>query len=87
MLEDGEGLRAVTLLEGEGIKTNVTMLMNSNQVLLASKAGATDASICFRRIKDYGDDPERVVQESRAIIDSGGSKPKSLSAALETLRM
>ena len=82
MLADGEGLRAISLLGGEGIKTNATILMSSNQVLLAAKAGATYASLFFRRIKDYGDDPERVVRESRAIIDSGGFKTKIIVGSI-----
>jgi transaldolase len=82
MLGDGGGLRAVSLLEKEGIKTNATILMSSNQVLLAAKAGATYASLFFRRIKDYGDDPERVIRESRAIIDSGGFRTKVIVGSI-----
>jgi transaldolase len=82
MLGNGKGLRAISFLEGEGIKTNATVLMSSNQVLLAAKAGATYTSLFFRRIKDYGDDPERVVRESRAIIDSGGFKAKIIVGSI-----
>ena len=82
MLGDGEGLKAISLLEGEGITTNATILMSSNQVLLAAKAGATYASLFFRRIKDYGDDAERVVRESRAIIDSGEFKTKIIVGSI-----
>ena len=36
-----EGLKAVKQLSSEGIKTNVTLIFNANQALLAARAGAT----------------------------------------------
>ena len=36
-----EGLKAVKVLAAEGIKTNVTLIFNANQALLAARAGAT----------------------------------------------
>ena len=35
-----EGLKAVKVLTAEGIKTNVTLIFNANQALLAARAGA-----------------------------------------------
>ncbi len=35
-----EGLKAVSVLKSEGIKTNVTLVFSANQALLAAKAGA-----------------------------------------------
>ena len=39
-----EGLKAVKVLNAEGIKTNVTLVFTSNQALLAARAGATYVS-------------------------------------------
>ncbi len=39
-----EGLKAVKVLAAEGIKTNVTLIFNANQALLAARAGATYVS-------------------------------------------
>ena len=39
-----EGLKAVKQLSSEGIKTNVTLIFNANQALLAARAGATYVS-------------------------------------------
>ena len=36
-----EGLKAVSVLSKEGIKTNVTLIFSAAQALLAAKAGAT----------------------------------------------
>ena len=44
MLPNGDGVRAVKILSSEGIKTNVTAMMNLNQAFLAITAGATYAS-------------------------------------------
>jgi transaldolase len=82
MLTDGGGLKAVKILEKEGIKTNVTAMMSVNQAFLAAAAGASYASLFFNRIKDYGNDPVEVVKKSRAIIDNGGYKTKLIVGSI-----
>ena len=82
MLPDGSGLRAVKILESEGIKTNVTAMMSANQAFLAVAAGASYASLFFNRIRDSGDDPVNVVKQSRAIIDNGGYKTKLIVGSI-----
>jgi transaldolase len=69
MLEDGSGLIAVKILEGEGIKTNVTAMMSVNQTFLAIEAGASYASLFYNRIRDSGVDPVEVVKQSRAMLE------------------
>jgi transaldolase len=71
MFGDGRGLRIVSRLRKEKIKTNMTCMITTNQVMLAAKAGATYASIFFNRVRDSGIDPIRIVQESRRIIEEG----------------
>lgn len=75
MLADGAGLKAVHILEKEGIKTNVTAMMSVNQAMLAVTAGASYASLFYNRIKDCGVDPVDVVKRSRAFIEEGAIKP------------
>ena len=82
MFGDGRGLHAASLLDKEGIKTNVTALMSTRQVWLAARAGATFASIFFNRVKDHGDDPEKVVAESRSLIDRGNFKTKIIVGSI-----
>ena len=82
MLADGSGLKAVKILEGKGIKTNVTAMMSSNQAFLAVAAGASYASLFFNRIKDSGSNPVEVVKKSRAIIDSGKNKTKLIVGSI-----
>lgn len=47
-----EGLKAVKVLASEGIKTNVTLVFNSNQALLAARAGAAYVSPFLGRLDD-----------------------------------
>ncbi len=47
-----EGLKAVKVLAGKKIKTNVTLVFSSNQALLAAKAGATFVSPFVGRLDD-----------------------------------
>lgn len=82
MLPDGNGVKAAKILEGEGIKTNVTAMMSPNQVLLAATAGTSYASLFFNRIRDSGDDPVEVIKQSRAIIDKGGYKTKLIVGSI-----
>lgn len=47
-----EGLKAVSMLSKEGVKTNVTLIFNPNQALLAARAGATYVSPFVGRLDD-----------------------------------
>ncbi len=47
-----EGLKAVKVLAGKKIKTNVTLVFSANQALLAAKAGATFVSPFVGRLDD-----------------------------------
>ena len=69
MFGNGRGVKIIAQLRQRNVKTNATALMSTNQVMLAAKAGATYASIFFNRVKDAGEDPERVVRESRTLLD------------------
>lgn len=68
MFGNGRGLILASKLHKEKIKTNVTCLITTNQVILASLSGATYASIFYCRVRDAGGDPVKVVQDSKRII-------------------
>lgn len=82
MFRDGRGLRIVSLLRKEGIKTNMTCLMTTNQVLLAAKVGATYASVFFNRVRDSGMDPAKVLEESRRIIEEDHCSTKIIVGSI-----
>ncbi|MDR1001351.1 MAG: fructose-6-phosphate aldolase [Clostridiales bacterium] len=58
-----EGLKAVRILAGEGIKTNVTLIFSATQALLAARAGASYVSPFIGRLDDIGCDGMRLVEE------------------------
>lgn len=58
-----EGIKAVKVLEKEGIKCNVTLIFSVTQALLAAKAGASYVSPFVGRIDDIGKKGMDVVKE------------------------
>src|SRR5699024_8962384 len=49
-----EGMKAVSVLSKEGIKTNVTLVFNTVQALTSARAGATYVSPFIGRLDDIG---------------------------------
>lgn len=67
-----EGLKAVTVLSKEKIKTNVTLIFSANQALLAARAGANYVSPFLGRLDDISTDGVelvRTIAEIFAIYD------------------
>ncbi|MEZ0535855.1 fructose-6-phosphate aldolase [Caldicellulosiruptoraceae bacterium PP1] len=58
-----EGLKAVSILSKEGIKTNVTLVFSAAQALLAAKAGATYVSPFVGRLDDIGQNGLELIRE------------------------
>lgn len=57
MTPDGIGLKAIHILSTENIHINATVMMSFNQLMLATKAGASYVSLFYNRAKDAGEDP------------------------------
>jgi transaldolase len=58
-----EGLKAVKVLAGEGVKTNVTLCFSAVQALLAAKAGATYISPFVGRLDDISQDGMQLIAD------------------------
>ena len=58
-----EGLKAVKVLNKEGIHTNVTLIFTANQALLAARAGATYVSPFLGRLDDISVDGVELIRE------------------------
>ena len=71
-----EGLKAVKILTEKGIKTNVTACMNTNQAILAGKAGATYVSLFWGRIEDLGYNATKIIEETVNIFKKHDFKSK-----------
>ena len=57
------GLEAISVLSGEGVKTNLTLCFSPNQALLGALAGATYISPFVGRLDDIGEDGMELVAE------------------------
>jgi transaldolase len=82
MTKDGLGLEAVKILSDEGIKTNVTVMMNFNQLMLATKAGASYVSLFYNRAKDSGEDALATMHNITKWIDSNRYKTKLIVGSI-----
>ena len=82
MLTDGSGLEAVSILSQEKIPTNVTVMMNLNQLILATKAGATYVSLFYNRSKDAGEDPIKIIQDYTSWLNKNNLDTKLIAGSI-----
>ncbi|MBY9007029.1 MAG: fructose-6-phosphate aldolase [Candidatus Lokiarchaeota archaeon] len=81
-----DGIKAVKILEPEGIKTNVTLVFSQNQVLIAAKAGATYISPFIGRLMDSGQNEIDMLKESMKIIKIYDYKSEIIAASIRNAR-
>ena len=81
-----DGVKAVKILEPEGIKTNVTLIFSQNQVLIAAKAGASYISPFIGRLMDNGQNEIDMLWESMEIIRAYDFKSEIIVASIRNTR-
>lgn len=77
-----EGLRAVKILSGEGIRTNVTLIFSPAQALLAARAGATYVSPFIGRLDDIAESGVGTVGDIATIFRIHGIETKIIAASI-----
>ena len=77
-----EGLKAVKVLNAEGIKTNVTLIFTAAQALLAAKAGATYVSPFLGRLDDISTTGIDLIQDIVTIFDNYGMETEIICASV-----
>ena len=77
-----EGLKAVSVLSKENIKTNVTLIFSENQALLAAKAGASYVSPFLGRVDDIGSEGMELVRSIVEIFDIYGFDTQVIAASV-----
>lgn len=77
-----EGMKAVSQLSSEGIKTNVTLVFSANQALLAAIAGATYISPFVGRLDDIGEEGMDLIEEIREVYDNYFFDTQILAASI-----
>ena len=77
-----DGVKAISYLTSEGIKTNCTLIFSPGQALLAAKAGATYISPFIGRLDDISSDGLALVEEIRLILDNYHYRSQIIAASV-----
>lgn len=77
-----EGVKAVKVLSGEGIKTNVTLIFQPLQALIAAKAGAAFVSPFVGRLDDISERGMGIVKDTIAIYGNYGFETEIIVASI-----
>lgn len=77
-----EGLKAVKVLNAEGIKTNVTLVFSAAQALLAARAGATYVSPFLGRLDDISMPGIDLIDSITEIFQMHGIETEIIAASV-----
>jgi len=77
-----EGLKAVRVLSGKGIKTNVTLCFSPSQALLAAKAGADYLSPFIGRLDDISQVGMDLIRDIKQIYSNYNFKTQIIVASI-----
>ena len=77
-----EGVKAVRTLTQEGIKTNVTLIFQPLQSLIAAKAGATYVSPFIGRLDDISSRGMEIIEETAHIFANYGFETETIVASI-----
>ena len=77
-----EGLKAVKVLAGEGIHTNVTLCFSPIQALMAAKAGASYISPFVGRLDDLSQEGMELVEQIVTIYENYGYDTEIIVASV-----
>lgn len=77
-----EGLKAVSCLNKEGIKTNVTLIFSAHQALLAAKAGASYVSPFLGRLDDIGQEGLILIEEIVSLFSAQNIETEIICASI-----
>lgn len=77
-----EGIKAVSMLREEGIRTNVTLCFTPGQALVAAKAGAFYVSPFYARVEDAGGSGADLIRDILKIYSNYGFQTQVLAASL-----
>lgn len=78
----GDGMKAVRTLAGEGIHTNVTLVFQPVQALIAAKAGASYVSPFIGRLDDISTRGMNIIEDITAIYANYGFDTEIIVASV-----
>ncbi len=79
-----DGVKAVKKLEGEGIRTNITLVFSPTQALLAAKAGASYVSPFVGRLDDISTGGMDLVHQIVSIYENYGYTTEVIVASVRS---
>jgi transaldolase len=79
---DGRGLEVVHQLAKEHIKTNMTVMMTFNQLVLASKAGATYVSLFYNRSIEARENPLQIIRDYASLAKENESMARLIVGSI-----
>ena len=85
MYGNGNGLKVVSQLNREGIKTNMTCMMTLNQLILATKAGATYVSLFYNRSKEAGENPAQIIRDYASLAKENNYNSRLIVGSIRTV--
>lgn len=77
-----EGMKAVNILSGENIRTNVTLVFSPTQALMAAKAGASYVSPFVGRLDDISQAGMELVSDIMLIYGNYGYETEVIVASI-----
>jgi transaldolase len=77
-----DGIKACHAFSKEGIKTNVTLIFNANQALLAARAGASYVSPFLGRLDDIGQNGLELISQIADIFAVHGLESEIIAASI-----
>ena len=77
-----DGVKAISALTAEGIRTNCTLIFNAGQAMLAAKAGASYVSPFIGRLDDISMDGLALIEQIVGIFDNYGFETEVLAASI-----
>lgn len=76
------GIKVISVLTTDGIKTNCTLIFTAAQALLAAKVGATYVSPFIGRLEDINEDGLGLIKTIRTVYDQYNFKTQILAASI-----
>lgn len=77
-----DGVKAISALTAEGIRTNCTLIFNAGQAILAAKAGASYVSPFLGRLDDIGYEGVAFIEQLVQIYDNYAFETEILAASI-----
>ncbi len=77
-----DGIKAISSLTADGIRTNCTLIFNAGQAILAAKAGASYVSPFIGRLDDISADGLALIEQIVGIYDNYGFETEVLAASI-----